>query len=70
MTPAATRRSQTSCAAGAGVAMTPMATCCWATISSSSSRERTGREPTTSPTRLGSLSSSATMRKPREEKPA
>ena len=70
VTPAATSRSQTSWAAAAGVAMTPIATCSLGDDRLELVEARgSAAPPTCSPTRSGSLSSSATMRKPREEKP-
>ncbi len=69
VTPAATRRSHTSWAAAAGVAITPIATSCSATTTSSSAVDRILMSPTSSPRRAGSLSMRATIRKPREVKP-
>ena len=54
--PAATIRSATSCAAIAGVAITPMATPWSVTICSRSSKERTSMPATTSSWRSGSAS--------------
>src|SRR6266545_3716464 len=68
-TPAATRRSQTSWAAQAGVATTPMATCSSLTTRSRSSMCSIASRPMRSPTLAGSESSRATMRKPRSSKP-
>ncbi len=67
--PASTIWSQTDCAAAAGVAITPIATPCSRTIAVSSANGRIWSPATSSPCRASSASSSATVRKPREEKP-
>jgi hypothetical protein len=67
--PASTSRSQTACAAAAGVAMTPIERPGRRTTSASSSRWRTTSPLTCSPTRAGSTSKSPTTRKPRSSKP-
>ena len=70
VTPAATSRSATDCAADAGVAITPIEIDSRAAISGSSSMCRTVKPLIFSPIRAGSASSSAAMRKPRLAKPA
>ena len=67
--PTSTIRSHTGWAATAGVAITPMPTPCSATTSARSSKLRISRPATISPCLLVSASSSATVRKPLEEKP-
>ena len=68
--PAPTRRSHTSWAVLAGVAITPIDTLCRATTSSIASALPTTRPAATSvPTTAGSVSSTAAMRNPREANP-
>src|SRR5215472_1930655 len=70
VTPAATSRSQTPCAAAAGVAITPMDTPRSVTISSIASLLPTTCPAAISvPTTVGSASSTAAVRKPREANP-
>src|SRR5215813_14761139 len=70
VTPAATSRSQTPCAAAAGVAITPMDTPRSATTASIASLLPTTCPAAISvPTTVGSASSTAAMRKPREANP-
>src|SRR5664280_1004053 len=69
VTPAATSRSQTSCAAAAGVVMTPIDARRLRTISARSSTWRTGRPATSSPMRSRSASNRPTTRNPREANP-
>ncbi len=69
VTPASTSRSQTCWAAPGGVVMTPIETCWLSTMDSSSSMWRTGRPAALLPTTVGSASSRAATRKPREAKP-
>ena len=70
VTPAATSRSATSCAACAGVAITAMEMRLLGDDLGRSSMWRTTRPLICSPTRAGSASKSAAMRKPRLAKPA
>src|SRR5664280_2247781 len=69
VTPAATSRSQTSCAAAAGVVMTPIDARRLRTISARSSTWRTGKPATSSPMRSRSASNRPTTRNPREANP-
>src|ERR1019366_4968971 len=70
VTPADTRRSQTACAAPAGVAITPIATESRTTTDSISSAGRTTCRAILLPTTSGSESNSAAIRNPREANPA
>ena len=70
VTPAATNLSATVCAACAGVVITPMAICSFATVSAKSSRWVTVSPLITSPTRWGATSTSAATRNPRLANPA
>ena len=70
VTPAATSRSATRWAACAGVAITPIEMRSASTTASSSSMSRTASPPIRSPTRAGSASNRAAMRKPRVANPA
>lgn len=70
VTPTATSWSATAWAAGAGVAITPMAMASSTATRGSSSMCRTTSPLISSPTRAGSASKRAAIRKPRLAKPS